>query len=83
MGNKSALDMMVDIFDDEEEVVEENLEAVDELSKLFAHDMESLDLIKKLSKKEKTELLLKKKGGFYPEYDQDVESDVTVSPFDF
>jgi len=83
MGNKSALDMMVDLFDDEEEIEEENLEAVDELSKLFAHDMESLDLIKKLSKKEKTELLLKKKGGFFPEYDQEVESDVSVSPFDF
>jgi len=84
INNEAAIDVVLSLFDDEDEDEdEESLDAIDELSKLFANDMESLDIIKKLSKREKTELLMQKKGGFFPEYDEKVESDVTVSPFDF
>jgi len=85
INNTSVLDFVMDIFVDEEEDEKDtsNDDAISDLERLFKGDVDSLEIIKSLSKKERTELLARKQGDFFPEYEEKIETDISISPFDF
>ena len=60
----------------------EREEAQFDLEKMLEGDKESLEIISKLTLKEKEKLIDKINGDYFPEYEPEVELDITVTPFD-